>query len=354
LESATSAAACQGIVESLFEAEPFETKHDLLSFIIFRPRRGPLDKALETLYREAVRAGCYPRALRTSMGVLVYLHIPKPGKNRVLLGAALAALTLVSVYVSGYALVGDGLGSGLAWSPLGYLLGLLVPLIIHELGHLAAMRRYGVPSSMPYLLPAPPLQLGFIGTFGAVINMRWLPARTRHLAVIGIAGPIAGFLAAIPVAYYGLANSVIAPAEGAEALSIVPLALLLFPPPGVPGPGEAVILSPMAFSAYIVFFVTFLNLIPVAMLDGGHVIRSALGVRGHAAVSKTVIGLLILASLIAPGLLLFALFALALYMLSRGYHPGAALSVEDIDAVVAVATLLFAILLIATLPVPVF
>jgi len=353
LESATRARRCEEALYRLFEAEPFEARRDLLSYIIIRPRRGSLEEALSRLYEEAVEASCYPRALRTPMGVVVYLHLPAPGKNRLVLGAFLALLTLASVYVSGYALAGEGGGSGLAWSPLGYLFGLLAPLIIHELGHLAAMRRFRVPSSMPYLLPAPPIQLGFIGTFGAVINMRWLPARTRHLALIGVAGPIAGFVAAIPVAYYGMVNSIVAPATGAGALNLVPLVFLLFPLPGVPGPGEAIILSPMAFSAYIVFFVTFLNLIPVAMLDGGHIVRAALGVRGHALVSKTVIGLLLLASLIAPGLLLFALFALTLHMLSRGYHPGAAMSVEDVDLVVAVATVLFGILLVATLPIPV-
>ena len=353
MASDTRRAICEALVNEYFEARPFESGEHLSSYVIVRPRRGDLAYSLERFYEAAVSSGCYPRALRTPMGVLLYLHFPEEKKRKTLTGLALAAITLVTVYVSGYALIGETTGSGLAWTPVGYLIGLLVPLIIHELGHLAAMRRFRVPSSMPYLLPAPPLQLGFIGTFGAVINMRWLPARTRHLAIIGIAGPVAGFIAAIPVAYYGMINSVITPAEGAGVLGFAPLAFLLFPPPGVPGPGEVILLSPMAFSAYIVFFVTFLNLIPIAMLDGGHIARAALGVKGHSSLSKAFIGLLLAASLLIPGLLLFALFALAIYMMSRGYHPGAALSLDDNDAAIAVTASLFGILLVATMPVPI-
>ncbi len=307
--------------------------------------------ALEEVYRRAVSYGCYPRLARAREGLILYLYPPRPGRSRALLGAVLAAATLLTVYVSGVALAEES--RGFAWTPLGYLLGLLGPLIIHELGHLSMMKRYGVPSSMPYLLPAPPLQLGFIGTFGAVINMRWLPARNRHLALIGVMGPIAGFLAALPVAWYGMASSVIEPATGTGALPLAPLVFLLIPPPGTPGPGEVIVLSPMAFSAYIVFFVTFLNLVPVAMLDGGHVVRSLLGLRGHQIVSQAVIASLLAASLVYPGLMLFTLLVLGLHAMSQGYHPGTALSDEEVDPATAAAAVAFGILLVLTLPVPV-
>ena len=64
-------------------------------------------------------------------------------------------------------------------------------------------RRNGVDATLPFFIPAPTL----IGTFGAVIRIK-SPIRSRQaLFDIGIAGPIAGFLVAVPVLFWGLALS---------------------------------------------------------------------------------------------------------------------------------------------------
>ncbi|MCE4600525.1 MAG: site-2 protease family protein [Desulfurococcales archaeon] len=341
---------CASIISSYLEVEEVSHDDEVTSFLVIRSKRGSLTSSLEELYNRLLEENCYMRAVRTRIGVVLQVASTPKKRSKIPLHAVLAAATLATVYISGLAFAREG--TGLAWSPWGYLLGLLLPLIIHESGHYIAMKKYHVPRSLPYLLPAPPLQLGFIGTFGAVINMRWLPSRNRHLAIIGIAGPIAGFIAAIPVAYYGIMHSVIRPATGLASLPLTPLIMMLFPAPGNPGPGEAIVLSPMAFSAYIVFFVTFLNLIPVAMLDGGHIVRSLLGSRGHAFVSQLVIVLLLIASTMVPGLLVFTLLVLGLYMLSRGVHPGPAISEIGVDATTALIAVVYTVLLVLTLPVP--
>lgn len=354
MESATRPGApgssCRFIIERYIVVENTGGDDGVETYLVLDSKTTSLTKALEDLYRDLVRAGCYMRVSRTKIGVILQVMRAGEEKRRIALASLLAVLTLITVYISGLSFPQER--HGLAWSPVGYLLGLLVPLIIHESGHYFAMKKYMVPRSLPYLLPAPPLQMGFIGTFGAVINMRWLPPRNRHLAVIGIAGPIAGFLAALPVAYYGMMNSVIEPATGLASLPIAPLIMLLLPLPKTPGPGEVVVLSPMAFSAYIVFFVTFLNLVPVAMLDGGHVVRSLLGEKGHVIVSQLTLTALLIGSLFYPGLLLFTIIVLALHLLSKGQHPGSAISDEEIDGVSAAVGLVYAILLILTLPVP--
>jgi membrane-associated protease RseP (regulator of RpoE activity) len=110
----------------------------------------------------------------------------------------------------------------------------------------------------------------------------------------------------------------------------------------------------MGFAAFVVFFVTFLNLIPVATLDGGHVIRALLGYRGHKIVSQLTVLLLILASLKWPMLTLFTLLSLFFLYTSRKGHPGSAMGIGSMrDPVIALVGIVYILLLILTLPVPV-
>jgi membrane-associated protease RseP (regulator of RpoE activity) len=350
LESSTNTAPPRTCLSKLEQFIVFETiDEDSGIFLVLDGKQGGIKESLEKAYYTLARENCYLRAVRSEAGVVLQVASGQGGRSP-MLALGLAIATLATLYVSGYSFPRR---TGFAWSPLGYLLGIFIPLLIHELGHFSVMRKYKVPSSLPYFIPAPPLQMGFIGTFGAVINMRWLPARNRHLALMALAGPLAGFLAAIPVAYYGIHESIIMPARGVSAIPVAPLIFLLFPPPATPGPGEAVVLSPMAFAAYVVFFVTFLNLIPIGMLDGGHIVRALLGERGHAIVSNAFIILLFAAGAYYPGLLLFAFIAMALYLLSKGRDPGSAILEEERDNLTVLAGILYGVLLVLTMPVPV-
>ncbi|MFP3080033.1 MAG: site-2 protease family protein [Acidilobus sp.] len=315
--------------------------------------KGDLTSSFKGLYRELVRLGMAPALRRDNDGSLALILVKYSQKSNAALLASLAALTIVTVYISGLALA--GLPGGGMLTPILYLVGLLGPLLIHESGHWIFMRRFDVPRSPPYLIPAPPLQLGFLGTLGAVINMKWVPATADELAMIGVAGPLAGFLAAIPVALVGLHTSAIVPASAVppgSSLSVVPVIMdLLLAFIHTPS-GYVVEMSPLTFAAYIVFFVTFLNLIPVGQLDGGHVLRAALGEKGHMAISLLFVAVLLVSGIYMPTLGLFGIIALFLLLLTRGRHPGPALEGSRLTGLGVMAVIIYGILLALTLPVP--
>ena len=89
---------------------------------------------------------------------------------------------------------------------------LLLILGAHEMGHYLACRRYGVPATLPFFIPGPPM---LVGTLGAVIRIRGpIPSR-KALFDIAAAGPIAGFVIALPLMIYGVATAVELPAAKA-------------------------------------------------------------------------------------------------------------------------------------------
>ena len=81
---------------------------------------------------------------------------------------------------------------------------ILAILGCHELGHYFACRYYDVDASLPFFLPVPLL---LTGTLGAFIRIREPIPTKRMLFDIGIAGPIAGFLVAVPALFIGIALS---------------------------------------------------------------------------------------------------------------------------------------------------
>jgi membrane-associated protease RseP (regulator of RpoE activity) len=185
-----------------------------------------------------------------------------------------------------------------------FSLAVLGVLGVHEFGHYALSRYHDVEASLPYFIPVPT----FIGTFGAVIKMKGRIPNRKALFDIGVAGPLAGLVAAVGVATFGLYQDPIpVPPEVLNSESAIQLELG-YPPllqflswvTGQPLTYEnpALVASPIVFGAWIGLFVTFLNLIPVGQLDGGHIIRSMVGER-----SETIAALV-------PG----GLFALAGYL----------------------------------------
>jgi membrane-associated protease RseP (regulator of RpoE activity) len=150
---------------------------------------------------------------------------------------------------------------------------LLAILLAHEMGHYVACKIYGIDVSHPYFIPAPTL----FGTFGAFIRIR-SPITTRSaLFDIGLAGPVAGFVLALPALAYGVATSKIVP--GAEETAVIvfghPLLLRMFSAFFYPRIDVAwILLNPVARAAWVGLFITALNLLPVWQLDGGHILFS--------------------------------------------------------------------------------
>ena len=155
-------------------------------------------------------------------------------------------------------------------------------LLAHELGHYIACRRYGLPCTLPYFLPVP---LTF-GTFGAFIRI-YAPIRSkRELFDVGVAGPIAGFVALLPFLFYGVAHSHPVRLQDLSGQSgmvlfapgrslVVELVARIFH--GPLGPGVHLDLHPMALGAWLGLFATALNLLPLGQLDGGHILYSVVG-----------------------------------------------------------------------------
>jgi len=148
---------------------------------------------------------------------------------------------------------------------------LLGILLAHELGHYFACRYYGISASYPYFIPAPTL----IGTLGAFIRIRSPIYNRMALFDVGLAGPVVGFLFAIPALAIAIAYSRVIPLSQAHPSVVFgnPLALrilLALLRPGVPT--TDLLLHPVGRAAWVGLFATSLNLLPGGQLDGGHIL----------------------------------------------------------------------------------
>ena len=167
------------------------------------------------------------------------------------------------------------------WHGLWYSLTVLAILGVHELGHYYTCRYYGVDASLPYFLPAPVL----IGTLGAFIRMRQPIPTKRMLFDIGVAGPIAGFVVAVPALFMGVSLSQVLPLpEASDGFTVFLGEPLLFRLAawtlwGTPPEGYMFNLHPMGFGAWVGLLATALNLFPIGQLDGGHISYAVLGGR---------------------------------------------------------------------------
>lgn len=209
---------------------------------------------------------------------------------------------------------------------LSFSLSLLFILISHEMGHYIACRIYRVDATLPYFIPTPPM-IGPAGTFGAFIKiLSPMPSR-KAVFDIGVAGPIAGFIALIPVAIIGLLTMKTAtPQQIAGGGGIVfadpmlmKLLAFLF---GIDlrfGVGNA-----FYFAAWVGLLVTALNLIPSGQLDGGHAVYSVLGAKVHYWTGR--IAFVVMAALSIVGFIYFNspsgfLIAILLGIMMRIRHP---------------------------------
>jgi membrane-associated protease RseP (regulator of RpoE activity) len=263
--------------------------------------------------------------------------------GRLLFHLLLLGLTVVTttVFIGIFWL--GGLMEGIVYS-----FTVLSILMAHEMGHYIACRWYGVRATLPYFIPAP---IWPVGTFGAFIKIKSpIPSR-RALFDIGIAGPLAGFVFAIPaalIAHYFAEPA--APADMSDGSIIINSPLLfkffehlfhlqpnnLFLVP----PGSQ--MNPIWWAAWIGVFMTSLNLLPVGQLDGGHVTYAALGRRGHRAVALASYVCVIALALysVRDGLWNWVVYAVLLTLVMRVGHP----PVVDEDEPLGLARKLVAII----------
>jgi len=265
---------------------------------------------------------------------------PKPG--RVSVNVILFVLTFLSVLFVGATnsytgpMPQDTLGQIWTlvthiWIGWPFAVSLLAILLAHEFGHYFIGRARGAAVSLPYFIPLP---IGILGTMGAFIQLKQLPRNRRALFDLAVAGPLAGLVVAVPLLILGL---VLSPVEVTQVINytktagtadvcpntasigetytcpgtnlvegnsllylgmkymvkgeLLPSPLHYDLPPllywiryfftGYPIPigGRDVMLHPVAWAAWAGLLVTFLNLIPVGQLDGGHVLYAVFGKR---------------------------------------------------------------------------
>ena len=281
---------------------------------------------------------------------LIFL-VPTPAtpklSGRLIVNIILFVLTVISVMLTGMDIPPEAMpanGSFPVSAILRYFytgwpfaLSMMGILFAHEMGHYIACRYYKVPATLPYFLPAP--FLSPLGTLGAFIIMRGIPKNKRVLFDVGVAGPLAGLIIAIPVLFIGLSLSHLGPVEpppvGMSGLLEGNSIFYLFskymvfgellPKPAsmgglspveywlqyfftgqpIPFNGVDVQLHSVALAGWAGLLVTALNLIPVGTLDGGHVAYGLFGEKARKIFPFVIGGLLALSVL--PALLRFSL-----------------------------------------------
>jgi membrane-associated protease RseP (regulator of RpoE activity) len=178
----------------------------------------------------------------------------------------LLGLTLYTTYLAGGKL---------------YALSLFLILGAHEFGHYFAGVKNGVKTTLPLFIPAPP-GLFLFGTFGAMIAIKDPIPNRRVLMEIGAAGPVAGFIVAVPTLVIGLFLSDIVEPIGEGGYSFGSSVIMILLSKLILGvtPLSAdfnIQLHPVAFAGWVGLFVTAINLFPIGQLDGGHIIYSLFG-----------------------------------------------------------------------------
>lgn len=217
------------------------------------------------------------------------------------------------------------------WDALKVGLSFSVPLLFiltcHEFGHYIACRIYGVRATLPFFIPVPPL-FGPAGTLGAFIKIKSrLPSR-RATFDIGVAGPIAGFLAVIPVLVIGLLTmqpvpgDMVVPAPDSIYFSDPLLTHALgFILGADPSRGY---MNPFLAAGWLGLLVTALNLIPSGQLDGGHAVYAVFGQRALYWTGRVAFALMIVLCVVGwflysvPGAVLFTVL---LGIMMRIRHP---------------------------------
>jgi len=288
---------------------------------------------------------------------------PRRGRRRwlehPLFHLLLFALTLGTTTIAGgfFTERGGVLFGGSFTDGLPFSLPLLVILGVHEMGHYAMCRRYGLAATHPYFLPSPFVVPPFFsfGTFGAFIRIKE-PIRDKKILLdVGAAGPLAGFAATLPFLFYGVSHA--RPSTTAIGSTTVlfdyPLAVRLAQ--DLTGVGRytsaAVHEHPTFMAAWFGMLVTCLNLLPIGQLDGGHVLRAAAGRRQPLISGVAVAAAFASAFWVPPVWAFFALMAAAVTGVA---HPPPENDAEPVETGrLTVALLCLVVFLLCFSPAPI-
>jgi len=221
-------------------------------------------------------------------------------------------------------------------------------LLAHELGHFFACRYYRIAASYPYFIPFPTI----FGTMGAFIRIRSPILNRKALFDVGIAGPVVGFIFAVPALALAILYSKVVPGADANADYTFGVPLLMNGLTHLLRPGiapQTLLLDPIGRAAWVGLFSTGLNLLPIGQLDGGHILFS-LSSENHRRISLLAVVLLLpLARFYWAGWYVWA----ALALLFGFRHPVLLDRWEPIDAKRrAWAVVALAIFILCFMPAP--
>ncbi len=308
------------IVSEEFQLEEALMEHNVPTYFLKQPQETKTSflRMLERLEKMDLIAFLRMRDER-----MVLKIVPKPPTkpSNTLINWVLFFATIATTFATGFILSLGLVEKGEMFSPfvggISFTIAIMAVLGMHELGHKFAANKKGVEATPPYFIPGPPPINGFlgIGTFGAVIKQKSLPPNKDALFDVGANGPIAGFVLAIVVSIVGLLLSPTFEITGDMNFLPAPLIFELFATYVVQLPSNHyILLHPVAFAGWVGMIVTMLNLLPAAMLDGGHIARSMVGEKARNIL--TVVSILLL---VIQGFLPMAIFALFMSMFR---HPG--------------------------------
>jgi membrane-associated protease RseP (regulator of RpoE activity) len=261
--------------------------------------------------------------LRKADGRIVLKVVPKPPikpsnpRTNLILLLATVATTFFTGYI-GFQETGiNPIVSGAIFSA-----AILMVLGIHEMGHKLTANKQKIEATSPYFIPGPPP----LGTLGAVIMQKSLPPNRDALFDVGANGPIAGFVIALLFSAVGM--TLLIPTTmptDAGGLNLFPVSWLLLMPalsslnliPPLTGANNGWALHPLLWAGWAGMVVTMLNLLPAAMLDGGHVARSTLaGDKPRLVLTFASVALLLLTGTE------FVIMAFLIVFMSMFKHPG--------------------------------
>jgi Zn-dependent protease len=262
-------------------------------------RREPIELPVERISNAPSSDGARPLVFQVQFGNWDSVKSQLPVRRRRLLPLLLFLATCLSTFVVGSQMFGrsrlvmnsiPGVAprieievASMLSGGLQYSLGLMAILMAHEMGHFLQARRYGVPASWPWFIPMP---FSPLGTMGAVIVQASGHADRKQMYDIGISGPLAGLVLALPLTIFGLRDSQIIDVTvfgGGFSFGNPPLLTWLaerhFGRPLLPT--EDVVMTPFLHAGWVGILVTALNLMPIGQLDGGHILYGLIGRKAH-------------------------------------------------------------------------
>jgi len=248
----------------VYDVEPIENG---VRFYV-HPKYGEISKDMRVFLTQLTAE--YSIKIKNVYGELV-LEL-KRVKERIWINVVLFVATLITTTLMGATMYERfDLVGGLMFS-----MAVMFVLGSHEMGHYLAAKRWGMKTSLPYFIPFPTI----IGTLGAIIKHRGAIPNRRALFDVGASGPLMGILASVIVIIVGFHIPFNPPRVEGEriVLGTPPLFKILAELSGYRGN----YIHPVAFAGWVGLFITFLNLIPVGQLDGGHVLRAMIGKRADA------------------------------------------------------------------------